>query len=221
MAAEQDEVDAAQAFEDLRAEVSVARRAVEDLPAALAARLPPQPPDYGKDLAMVISALADVNTRLAAIEAQPALTRSPSAYAEAMLQAGETAMGSALKDARALGKTLAETIGHKRGKSLQLRWLAVTGVVALLAGLLGGPWLFGALLPLGFSSDYARIVMAAPTRWKAGQEMMKMGDPGDWSVVAAANNLVVANAKAVAACRAEAAKTHKSQECRIVVKAEK
>ena len=59
--------------------------------------------------------------------------------------------------------------------------------------------------------------MAASSRW----DVMKMEDPGDRSTALAAHNLVVANAKTVAACRTEAAKIHKPQECRINVRVPK
>lgn len=217
---ELDEVDPARAFEELRAEVVVARRAVEDLPRALAATLPPQPPDYGRDLGMIISALADVNTRLAAIEAQPGLTRSPSAYAEAMRQAGKEAMGPALTEARKLGTDLAGMIGQKRGRKDQRFWLLCVGAAALFIGLVTAPIAASVLPPLP-RSGIARVAMGEPSRWAAGQAMMKISDQPSWARIVEADTLVEANAKAIAACKAEAAKTGKPQDCRIVVKAAK
>jgi hypothetical protein len=49
--------DPAQAFEDLRAEVSVLRRAIEALPAAFRES---RPPDYSEDLAVIGKGLDEI-----------------------------------------------------------------------------------------------------------------------------------------------------------------
>lgn len=86
--------DTAQAFEDLRAEVSVMRRAVEALPRALAANQPP-PPDYRSDVGKVVQMLAAVVGRLDVIEKHPALRLTPEQHRQAVASAGSELMRDA------------------------------------------------------------------------------------------------------------------------------
>jgi hypothetical protein len=76
--------DPAQAFEDLRAEVSELRRAVEALPGAWEES---QPPDYTPSLGTIAKGLAAVDSRLAGIEKHPALRLTPEQQ-QAVAQAG-------------------------------------------------------------------------------------------------------------------------------------
>ena len=61
--------DPAQAFEDLRAEVSVLRRAIEALPAAMREN---RPPDYSPDLAVLGKGLDELGEQLETIMKSPA-----------------------------------------------------------------------------------------------------------------------------------------------------
>jgi hypothetical protein len=80
---QRDEIDPAQAFDDLRAEVSVLRRAVEALPRAWEEN---QPPDYTTSLGTMMKGLGIVATQLERIEKQPALRQTPEAvYADRKL----------------------------------------------------------------------------------------------------------------------------------------
>ncbi|GBQ51893.1 hypothetical protein AA18890_3482 [Komagataeibacter europaeus LMG 18890] len=76
---------AAQAFDDLRAEVSVLRRAVEALPQAWRDN---RPPDYTEDLARVVKAMNAVSTRMKAIEDTPTLKMTPQAYGQGIREEG-------------------------------------------------------------------------------------------------------------------------------------
>ena len=69
--------DPARAFEDLRAEVSVLRRAVEALPPAWAES---RPPDYSSDLGRIGKTLGAVVTHLQTIENHPALMMTPAEH---------------------------------------------------------------------------------------------------------------------------------------------
>ena len=69
--------DAARAFEDLRAEVSVLRRSVELLPEEWEAN---QPPDYTESLGQITQGLSKVVGRLQVIEQHPALKSTPAQY---------------------------------------------------------------------------------------------------------------------------------------------
>jgi hypothetical protein len=86
--------DPAQAFEDLRAEVSELRRVVEALPGAWEES---RPPDYTPSLGTIVQGLAAVDSRLAGIEKHPALRLTPEQHQQAVAQAGNMLMREAVQ----------------------------------------------------------------------------------------------------------------------------
>jgi hypothetical protein len=215
------EVDAAQAFEELRAEVSMLRRAVEGLPEEWEAN---QPPDYTVSLGAIAKGLAGVAGRLDGIERHPALKMTPEQHQAAIAQAGSGLMREAVQKldnatAAAVGeqRELAAMIGTMRGKWKQLEWLAWTGLAAFFLGLLICP-MFARVLPFGWNGQIAAFIMQAD-RWEAGQALMKADGPERWNRIVNDLNLVQSNQEALAACRVAAAKLKKAQSCAIVVPA--
>ena len=77
--------DPAQAFEDLRAEVSVLRRAIEGLPAAIREK---RPPDYSQDLAILGKGLDEIGQSLETVLASPALNLTPEQQGQGIARAG-------------------------------------------------------------------------------------------------------------------------------------
>lgn len=213
--------DAARAFEDLRAEVSVLRRAVESLPEEWAAN---QPPDYTESLGEITHGLLTVVDRLTVIEKHPALRATPAQHQAAIAAAGQDLMSRAAGriDAAAEAfkreqQNLASVIGTLRGQRKQREWLAIAAAAALVLGLLLSP--FAAwLLPFGWDADVAASILHAD-RWHAGQALMKSADPAGWATLAAEVNLVEPNHAALTACREAAGRTKKEQHCVIVVSA--
>jgi len=219
--------DPAQAFEDLRAEVSVLRRAVEALPGAWEDN---RPPDYTPSLGTIAKGLAVVAGQLDAIRKHPALRLTPEQHQQAVAQAGNGLMREAVQtldraaqDAERARQQLAGLIGTARTQGAQRTSLWWTGciafAVALMLGLLASPTLAGRFLPAGAAADVAAIVMNAD-RWNAGIALMRAGSPDGWRAVADAANLVHVNQKALTACRAAAARTRKEQRCTITVPAQ-
>lgn len=218
---------AERAFEGLRAEVLVMRRAVEAMPLEWEDK---RPPDYTPNFARIEKAISVFERRLAAVEAQPALQRTPEQYAGAIQRAGEGATASAARqpdqatgETQKIGRALGEMIGQMRGQEKQQAMLLWTGliaaVIALAIGWIGGPYFDGALLPQGWKEDVAAIAMNT-TRWKAGTALVEASDPKAWARLVADWTLISdnkANNAAVAACRTEVAKTRKAAECRIIV----
>ena len=86
--------DPAQAFEDLRAEVSALRRALEALPGAWEDS---RPPDYTPSLGTIAQGLAAVENQLAGIEQHPALRLTPEQHQQAIAQAGNMLMREAVQ----------------------------------------------------------------------------------------------------------------------------
>lgn len=218
--------DPAQAFEDLRAEVLVMRRAVETLPGAWAEN---QPPDYSPDLGRVVKGLNAVAARLDDINKHPALTMRPEQYRQAITQAGEglvrEAVGKfdqAVKDVGRERQQLADLIGAARRQEEQREWLWWTGglaaVVALVIGLVASPYLAGRFFWGSWQTGVAATVMNTDP-WDAGVALMQAGNQNEWNDAVNAWNLVRANQKEIAKCSEDAAKTRVDQRCTITVPA--
>ena len=213
--------DAARAFEDLRAEVSVLRRSVELLPEEWEAN---QPPDYTESLGQITQGLSKVVSRLQVIEQHPALKSTPAQYQAAILAAGRDLMSQGVgrldRASDALEReqrNLAGVIGTVRGRRKQWEWLAITAAAALTVGLVLSPFAAG-LLPFGWDAAVAAAIMHAD-RWNVGQALMKSTNPNGWAKLAAEVNLVEPNHDALTACREAAERTKKEQHCTIVVPA--
>jgi hypothetical protein len=215
------EVDAAQAFEDLRGEVSGLRRAIEGLSGEWEAH---RPPDYTVTLGSIAKGLATVAERLEGIEAHPALKLTPDQHSQAIAQAGSGLMRgaaekmySATTAAERERQALERIIGSVRTRDKQLRWLAWTGGVALLLGLLLSPFA-ARLLPFGWDEGVAASILNTD-RWNAGQDLMKSTNPSGWDKLVAEMNLVEPNHELLTACREAAATLKKPQSCAIIVPA--
>jgi hypothetical protein len=221
-----DNADAAtRAFQGLHAEVIVMRRLVEGLPHEWEDK---RPADYSPDLGAMRKALIAMERRLGAIEAQPALKETPETHAARIENAGqsvfreaERVLGRAISETRDTGRELTAMIGHMRGQAAQrdfaLFWGSIAAGCALMLGLVGSPFM-ASHLPFKWDGTVASIVMGQAGRWKAGEALMRQSDQVGWNALVADWHLISGdkgNAKAIAACEAEAAKSHKAQPCLI------
>jgi hypothetical protein len=128
------ETDPGKAFEDLRKEVSLARRALEDLTAARE-----NLPDYSTTLGEMAQSLKTVTEGLARIERSPAVRLSPAVMTQELIKASETVRADDKRMLHETGDALARSIGRidgivERGQAAdrQLRrqiWCTVAGVV--------------------------------------------------------------------------------------------
>lgn len=215
------EGDAAQAFEALRAEVSVQRRAIEALSAALQSI---RSTDYTPTLGKIAKGLEDMNARLDTIEGHPALQLTPEQHQRAMAKAGSGLMHDmaqqmerATEAAASHGQHLAGVIGTARRQDQQLKWVVVTGAVALVVGLLISP-ILARLLPFGLDGRVAASILHG-NRWEAGAALMQAENPEGWRSIVNDLNLVKTNQAALTPCHEAAAKAKKEQRCMIVVPA--
>ncbi|MDD2862516.1 MAG: DUF6118 family protein [Acidiphilium sp.] len=142
MADEDDQDGAARAFEDMRAEFSVLRRGVEALPGVWEDN---RPPDYTPNFVRIEKAISVFERRLAAVEAQPALKRTPEQYAGAIEQAGRGAvvaavqrLDQAVRDANGLGQTMTTVIGTVRAQRDQRERVIWAAALGLWFGLIVG-----------------------------------------------------------------------------------
>jgi hypothetical protein len=153
---DEDSGGAARAFEDLRAEMSVLRRAVEALPAAWSDN---QPLDYSADLVRLNEGLASVATGLAAIEKHPALRLTPDQHEAAVARAGDASqkLDRATTATEREQRQLADMIGTMKEKQIQRFWLMALPAAAFVFALLISP-IFLSTLPFGLNDVAASIV---------------------------------------------------------------
>jgi Family of unknown function (DUF6118) len=150
--------DPAQAFDDLRAEVSVLRRAVEALPDLIAQN---KPADYGPDLGIIGQGLDAIVNQLNTIQKSPALVMTPAEQGQSIAHAGSAMLreatqklDSATGAADRERDNLRAVIGTARSKDEQRRWV----IRAALAGLVIGLFLFPMIahvLPFGLNQIVA------------------------------------------------------------------
>lgn len=213
--AEEHAGDPAQAFEDLRSEVSVLRRAVEALPAAIREN---RPADYSADLAVLGKGLDEIGEQLGGILKSPALMTSPEAQGQAIAKSGqnlirETAqrLDQAVRTMEEERSKLAGIVGQAWAQDRQFKLLCWTSGIAFAVGLVLAP-LIASVLPFGLNTRAAALVMRED-RWTAGEDLMKAGNPAAWARLDADTGLIAENREAVDACRTTATKTGKPQRC--------
>jgi len=220
--AHRETVDPAKAFDDLRAEVSVLRRAIEALPGAWKDN---QPPNYSPDLGRLAQNIVLLATHLDAIKQHPAFALTPESHRLEMAKAGEGLMleasrklAAATQEAERGRDQIASLIGTARRQDKQRRWLMYTGGVALVVGIVFSP-ILAAMLPFGLNSRVAAFIMLED-RWNAGEDLMQAANPAAWKSALDDLSLGETNQKALTACRTEAAKTKRDQRCVISVPAQ-
>lgn len=216
-----DEADsAAAAFEDLRAEVSVLRRAVEAFPASLRDN---RPPDYAPTLGAIVKAVQGVEKRLAGIEGHPAIKLTPEQHGRAIERAAANIVREPMEtfrnEAAALGherRQLGQIIGVALTQDAQRRWQLWFGGAGVALGFMLFP-LIAALAPGG---TYLAALAAGETdRWQAGGALMREASPEGWREFVFGATLTRANSDAIRVCQEAAAKAGKEQKCAIVVAA--
>ena len=207
--------DPAQAFEDLRAEVSVLRRAIEAMPAAMREN---RPPDYGQDLAVIGKGLDEVGEQLEAILKSPTLARTPEQQGQAIANAGANLireasqrLDRAAQEAERERSRLSGIIGQAWAQDRQFKLLCWTGAAAFAVGLLLSPIIAG-FLPFGLNVRVAALVMRED-QWTAGSDLMRTGNPQAWERVNADAATLTGNREAIDVCRAALVRTGKSQRC--------
>ena len=223
------EDEAAQAFESLRAEVSLMRRAVEQLAAERAEG--GHAPDYSETLGVISQNLSATAQRVDALVKSPALSLTPE---ETGRQIDAASFAGRREDQRLFlaARQGMEEVAARLGRQLhshteageQRRRLWQVGLACLAAGMvlwaiLAGPiarimpasW----LLPERMAARSLRMPM-----WEGGQRLMRAASPESFGGVLAGNRLATANRETLEACRRQAAKAKKGVHCTIEVEAE-
>ena len=212
--------EAARAFEELRAEINVQRRAIEALFDQLESS---RPPDYAPTLGVISERIGEVEERLASYEEHPALKLTPEQHGRAVANAGADLLRNAVqvfdREARETERErhqLARMIGTVRDRHQQRRALIWTAVVSLAAGLVLFP-LLAAFAPGG--SYLAALAAGNTDRWKAGSDLMYAADPEGARNLVYTSIILEQNAEAILACRDVAQKAGTAQKCEVSVPA--
>lgn len=231
---EVDDGGAAQAFDDLRGELTLLRRAIERLTAERADD--GHTPDYSETLGVIAANITATAQRIDMLVKSPALSLTPHQIGQQILEVG---IAGRSEDRRAIGaaRQTIEEVATRLGRLLESHVMAEeqqrrvrhvgrtvgrnVGLIALVAG---------AVLWAVFAGPIARFMpadwllserMAARSlrmpMWEAGQRLMRAGDPQAFVGVLAGNRLVTANRDALEVCRKQAAKAKKAVHCGIEV----
>lgn len=215
---------AAEAFEELRAEVTLLRRAVERL-AAERAELP-QPKDYDETLGRIAKAINKLAERMDVLAERPGISITPEGIARQIAAAGSTiraedqrmiaSAGKSLEDAtRALhGYVVSARRGHEQNRWLV--WMAIGGVV------------LGMILWAAFAGAVARAVpegwlwperMAVRTlrldTWTASRRLAAVSRPDTWNTMVAGAVIVQDNREAIERCRKTVSRTREAVRCTV------
>ena len=181
-----------------------------------------QPADYSPDLGRIAKELAGVSQRLKVIEKHPALLTTPAHQARAIEEIGMgmvrdtvSNLNQAIRNSAEEKGQLARIIGLSREKAEQRKWLIVTAVTGIVAGLVLFP-LLGNILPIAIGSRMAAITVGED-RWNAGIALMRAVDPQGTNDLAYASQLARDNAEAIGACRQDAYQTGEAQRCTVRV----
>ena len=184
--AEEEEDDAARAFEALRGEVAALRHGIElvyrqaqQAPAALDA------PDYSPTLGAIAQELRAVGKRLDGMEAHPALKLTPAAYATQVTEGVRRVEGEAVRSlTHAQGRfsdglhELRSLIGSAHSQFVQQRreWIAAA-IGAALGFVVWWPLAF--LTPWG-GGHWLASTLIGGGRWGAGQTLIEEANPAVW-----------------------------------------
>jgi len=218
------EDEAARAFESLRAEVSLMRRAIERLAAERAED--GHAPDYSETLGVISQNLSATAQRVDALVKSPALSLTPE---ETSRQIGAASFDARREDHRLFvaARQGLDEVAARLGRQLhshteageQRRRLWQVAVAGLAAGMvlwviISGPIARalppGWLVPERMAARSLRMPM-----WEGGQRLMRAGDAQAFAGVLAGNRLETANRETLVACRKQAAKAGKPVRCTI------
>ena len=215
---------AAQAFEEVRAEVTLLRRAIERLAAERAEV--PAPKDYDETLGRIAQAINKLAERMEVLADRPGIKITPEGIARQIATAGGTSRADdqrTIAEARgALERATAQLAGvvasARRGDE-QNRWLAWSAI--------GGAAL-GMVLWAVFAGVVARAVpeswlwperMAARTLrlepWEASRRLAAVSRPEIWNAMIRGGLLVQDNRAAIERCTKSATKIGEAVPCTV------
>jgi len=219
---------AAQAFAQLRGEVALLRRAVEQLASERADIVLP---DYSATLGKIALTLGEIGGDIQQMAGSPALKVTPESLAQRIDTAAQAArrvdhaaqiearnrLDSATAELRQIVKT-ARTADEQR------HHLAWVGGGALLAGMLLWsiiPGMIARSVPSSWQwpERMASHIVRESTLWEAGIHLMQVGNPEAWNSITRAADIARTNSDSITICERKAAKARQPVRCTIRIRA--
>lgn len=221
-----DDDGATRAFDDLRGEVTLLRRAVERL--AVERADDDRAPDYSETLGVIAANVTATARAVDALVKSPVLSLPPEEIGRQITAAGFDARR---EDHRlfAAAKQGMDEVAAKLGRQLQShteageqrRRLWQVGSVCVAVGMILWAALAGPIarsLPASWLSPERMAARSLRmSMWEGGQRLMRAGDATAFAGMLAADRLATANRDTLAACRRQAVRTEKTVRCAIEV----
>lgn len=216
---------AEQAFDQLRAEVTIMRRVVEELRTAVEEG---QAPDYSEALAQIVNGNGIIAKHIERLAQHTGARLPPDQYARQMTQAADNAFRPLRQMLETAERTLvhaaqrfdaAQQMVRSRTQQREQLW------AALLIGACGGMLLLAlVLLPLvrllpdswGVPERLAAGVVGSDP-WTAGQRLMAATNPPGFAYVQEGWRLRDAGGDKLAQCLAQAEKSGKPRRCTVTL----
>lgn len=217
---------AQEAFARVEGELALLRRAVERM-AVERTELPEQP-DYSETLAGMVQKIDATLQRADALVVAAREGATPRHVVDRIVAVGADARA---EDRRMIATAAAElkdatrvlqgvTASARRGDE-QNRWLMWTAIGGVVLGMILWAAFAGIVaraLPASWQwpEKMAARTLAMPM-WEGGQRMMQVASPNAFAALAAGDQIVAANRKALEACRKRADKGRKGVQCTITM----
>jgi len=217
---------AVEAFQELRAEVALQRRAVEGLAAERSAI---DIPDYSETFAKQLQGIGILMREMTALQKMPALDMTPEQMAQRIGVAGAAARradhdaltratGDMTAAAREVRGIVASALTAERQSVRQL-WFALGGLVAgillwmLLPGLVARE-----LAPTSWQwpEKLAARSLGANSVWDGARRMAAAGSADNWNMMIDGAAVIQANRKTLAKCQSNAVAAGKPVKCTII-----
>ena len=184
----EDDGDAVQAFEALRAEVAALRQRVE-LVCRQGEQAAQGAPDYSPTLGQMEKALQAIAGRLEALEGQPALTLTPARFRAEIDSVAHGAVSAisrpfieAVQEARAAAQDLKALTGRVHERREQRAWVLSASALGLIVGV--GFWYVAAGLLPRSAGDWIAASLIGGNRWQAGATLMEEASPDSFDKMA-------------------------------------
>ncbi len=216
--------DPAEAFDDMRAELSLLVRAIQGLTAERE-----KTPDYSETLGEMDGRLSRIAGNIVWIAKQPAMKLTPENMASEIAKAAKVAreadratISQSAELHRQTDADLKASIGQVRTREQQRRHLLYCGLSAGLA--ISLVWLIypgwaASIAPRHWlwPETVARRTLGDASLWDAGIRLMRASDPAEWDSIAAAARIRRENRDAIKRCELTAAKAGGRSRCTIWV----
>lgn len=216
--------EATQAFEELRAEITVMRRAIEALEPAMREG---RSPDYSPTLGVLSKNLHAVALRVDAIEKHTGARLSPELYQREMQRAQESVLRpfrdgleGARREVIEAALSLRDAVGTVREKREQGRHLFWTAMGGVAVGLVAFPLvLFPIARWLPGVPESLALAALGQNGWDAGARLIETTNPAGWRRLVEIDAFMRAAGDELKSCQEVAARAGKDQRCTITVRA--